>query len=623
MKKLLLIVTAMVLTFTLAGCNGGSDTDNPVGTDPVIAGIVEGGTIEVKVGGQLDLSSITAKDSDGNDLEVKITGAYNLNVVGDYDAVVSAKDAAGNKTSINVKVSVVAETCEENPDQEICKTDVEKAQEKYADLGIYNVDMDNNGTPDWEEVDLDLTMGFSYYGIDDDNNAVWKNVLKFMEQYPNIHVTRDPLFAGGWEGGDDGLLILQEAAAAEGTLPDIFFNPKGAETYDKGMTLDLTPYIETDQEATFITPNALSGMRTYDNLEIWGIPWQGVGPITAVNTTLLDQLGIEKPSYDWTYDEYEALRDQVKVINANGQCVFPGVIDFSYFGANYFDSVPNGYRGYNTVTQRFDFADATNYGAWMEKVALEAKNGYHFYDMTVIAPEQLALKCPDITDSWTDGREAIHTIYLWEFNAAIDRMVNKGFDVDIYPYPIAPEGGTTATYTYHDYYSINRALEADRVKAEAAFELVKWLTYGLDGLTSRWSLIDELNVLDENGVSPFVNGTYYLMDYIQGWPITSNPEVLAMHPLVKGFSEDSGGLDRYNFAAFKNEAFQYQMSNANPYPRQIPAFASVANWFEPWTIKDQMRDESLSWVDIAPNIQAQLNDDIEEYLRNYLGVNND
>jgi multiple sugar transport system substrate-binding protein len=619
MKKLLLVLAAMVLTFTLASCEG--TDEEPEASAPTIVGITEGGTLEVKVGQELNLSTITATDSEGNALTVRVIGGYDLSTIGSYPAKVTVTDANGLKTELNITINVVAETCEENPDQDICKTDVDRAREQYEALGIYNVDLNDDGTPDWQQDQIDLVIGFSYYGEVNEDNAVWMNILKFMEQYPNITVTRDPEFAGGWEGGDDGLLILQEAALAEGRLPDVFFNPKGAETYDKGMTLDMTPYIATDEEATFITPNALSGMRTHDNEEIWGIPWQGVGPITAINITLLNQLGIDAPGYDWTYAEYEALRDQVKAINANGQCVFPGVIDFSYFGANYFDGVPNGYRGYNIETQRFDFADAVNYGAWMEQVALEAKQGYHFWDMTEIAPEQLAIKCPDITNSWTDGRRAINTIYLWEFNAAVNSMVNKNFEIDIYPYPVAPEGGETATYTYHDYYSLSRVLEDDRVKAEAAFQLVKWLTYGLDGLESRWSLIDELNVLDENGVSPFINGDRYLMDFIQGWPITSNPAVLEMHPLVAGFDSNSGGLDRYNFAAFQNEAFQYQMSNGNPYPRQIPAFASVANNFEPWDIKDQMRDESLSWDNIAPNIQIELNEDIEEYLRNYLGVN--
>lgn len=618
MKKLLLVLVAMVLTFTLASCEG--DTTDPEVVLPTISGISEGGTIEVKVGSDISLEGITATDADGNALTVRITGAYNTQVVGDYAATVIATDADGNSLSYNITVSVLAETCEENPDQEICKTDVDRAQEKYEAEGIYNVDLDGNGTPDWQEDTIALNIGFSYYGEVDEENAVWMNIVKFMEEYSNISVTRDPTFSSGWENGDDGLLILQQAALEEGNLPDVFFNPKGAETYDRGMTLDLTPYIATDEEATFITPNALSGMRTYDNEEIWGIPWQGVGPITAINISLLESLSITPPSYDWTYEEYEALRDQIKAFNAQDACVFPGVIDFSYFGANYFDSVPNGYRGYNIESQRFDFADATNYGAWMEKVALEAKNGFHFYDSTVIDPDNLAIKCPDITDSWSDGVRAINTIYLWEFNAAVNNMVNKGFEIDIYPYPIAPEGGTTATYTYHDYYSLNKTLEEDRVRAEAAFQLVKWITYGLEGLESRWSLIEELNVLDEEGVSPFINGDRYLMDFIQGWPITSNPDVLAMHPLVTGFPENSGGLDRFNFAAFQNEAFQYQMSNANPYPRQIPAFADVANWFEPWDIKDQMRDESISWVDIAPNIQAALNEDIEEFLRNYLGL---
>jgi len=111
------------------------------------------------------------------------------------------------------------------------------------------------------------------------------------------------------------------------------------------------------------------------------------------------------------------------------------------------------------------------------------------------------------------------------------------------------------------------------------------------------------------------------MDYIQGWPVTSNPAVLANHPLVKGFSEESG-LSKYNFYAFQLALMQYQLSNANPYPRNIPAFASVANAFDPWTIKDQMRDESLSFIDIAPQRQADMNQAIEDFLQNYIGSGN-
>ncbi len=603
MKKVLLLISAVVFALVLTACT--TDT-----TPPTFTGIQENGYIEMKVGADaVDLSGITVNDKDGNALTIRVTGNYDLDTVGEYAITLSATDTAGIAASLNVNLTVTAFTCEEDPDQEICKTDLDRAREVHEGI-IYNVDNNSDGTPDWQQDTIELVIGYSYYGAEDETNAVWMNILKFMEQYPNISVTRDPLYSSGWENGDDGLLLIQENALLEGNLPDVFFNPKGAETYDKGMTLDLKPYIDTDEEAEFITPNARSGMMTYDNLQMWGIPWQGVGPLVAVNTGLLADLGITAPGYDWTYAEYEAVRSQIGAITNAGQCVFPGVIDFSIFGPNYFDSVPNGYKGYNIITQRFDFANASNYGAWLESVATEAKQGWHFYDLTETDRET---KCPDATDSWTDGLRGINTIYLWEFNSSVSRMVDKGFEIDIYPYPIAPEGGETATYTYHDYYSLSKLLEDDRVKAEAAFQLVKWLTFGVEGLESRWDLIyDNLD-------TDFVDGTRYLMDYIQGWPITSNPAVMALHPLVKGFDETSA-LARFNFEAFQNADFQYQMSNANPYPRQIPAFASVANDFDPWTIKDQMRDESLSFIDIAPGRQETLNEAIEEYLQYYVGV---
>ncbi len=698
MKKITILIFSVVLLFMAMACE---PTNNVEPSNPTISGVAEGSTINVKVGQDLSLDGITAVDYLGNDVNVVVIGIYDLDTIGSYDVSITATDSSGLQTKLGVTIEVIAETCEENPEQEVCKTAVDKAREIYEGT-IYNVDNDNNGVADWQEVQLELSMGFSYYGDVDETNAVWMNVMKFMEQYPNITVTRDPLYSSGWENGDDGLLLLQEEAFLNGTLPDIFFNPKGAETYDRGMTLNMKPYIDTDEEGVYITENALSGMMTYDNKEMWGIPWQGVGPMVALNISLLRDLGFMYqeeidvlsatidtshipviPSYDWTYEQYEELRTKVGAFSDTGACVFPGVIDFSIEGPNYFDGVPNGYKGYNIQTQRFDFAEATNYGSWLEQVAAEAKRGWHYYDLT---DEDKALICPDISDSWNDGVRAINTIYLWAFNWYVDDFATKGYEMDVYPFPTAPEGGESATYTYHDYYSLSAALEEDRVKAEAAYQLIKWITFGEEGLESRWSLIDEVNVfanyevvIEENNFvvnalndhyntlvtaelqtgitnilasynetdltalndedtdalllqvrneidalfegydiptsSPF-GGDRYLMDFIQGWPITSNPAVMAMHPLVRGFAEGSG-LEKYNFDAFSEVSLQYQLSNANPYLRQIPAFASVANAFNPWEIKDKMRDESLSFDNVAPMIQENLNEQIIEYLKQY------
>lgn len=589
MKKIFLFVSFIMAAFLVVACKEDVKL-------PKITGIQENGTIVVEQGAQtVSLDGITATDAEGNAITLRLTGNYDLTAIGTYDAVISATDSLGNKISFNIKIQVTEKQLSE----------LEKARLLYEGT-IYNVDKNSNGTPDWQEDEITLSFGFSYYVMESAPNPVWLNIAKFMEKYPNITVVKDPAFESGW-GSDDDLLLLQEAALLEGKLPDIFFNPKGAESYDKGMTLDLMPYIKTDEEAEYITPNALSGMRTFDNKEIWGIPWQGVGPMVALNMTLLDNLGIDAPDYDWTYAEYEALRAEIGAVTDTGESVFPGVIDFSIFGPNYFDSVPNGYKGYNIETQRFDLAGATRYGQWLEQNATEAKRGWHWFDLSA---EDKEIKAPGVTDEWADGVRAINTIMLYSFNDDVRKMINKGWEIDIYPYPTAPAGGQTATYTYHDYLSVNRTLNTNTVKAEAAFQLLKWLTYGEEGLENRWDLL-----YDEDPTK-FVDGTYYLMNYIQGWPITSNPAVLAMHPLVKGFPVDSP-LNIFNFEAFKNPNFQYQMSNANPYLRQIPAFASVANPFDPWTLKNNMRDNSVSYSNIIPDIEAQLNQQIVEYLQYY------
>lgn len=611
MKKVLLFIALFALTFSLAAC-GGDSTETPK-DEAGFVGVEEGQVITTKVNSpSVDLGTIVAKDADGTILDIIVIGNYKLDVVDEYNVTLKATTGDGELISVDVVLSVIAESCTENPDQEVCKDAVDKAREKYADY--YNIDDNSNGTPDWQELELTVDIGYSYYGADDATNSVWMNIEKFMEKYPNITVTRNPQFTSGWNG-DDELLLIQAAAAEEGTLPDVFFNPKGAETYDKKMTLDLTPYFSTDKESLYVTENAISGMVTQDGAEIWGIPWQGVGPIVAVNLSLLDELDIDAPSYDWTYEEYEALRSEVALYNSYDRCVFPGVIDFSIFGPNYFDSVPNGYKGYNIQTRQFEFAGAVNYGNWLASVANEAKQGLHFYDLD---ESGLASKnCNEISNSWLDGVRAIDTIFLWSFNESVTAMEQNSEEIDIYPYPVAPEGGNTAVYTYHDYYSLNRQLDTDRVKAEAAYALVKWLTYGEEGTKSRWDLIDEVNVFEEGEVSPFITGELYLMDYIQGWPITNNPAVLANHPFVKGFDETSGGLDAFNFDAFSNVNFQNQLSNANPYPRQLPAFASVANPFDPWEIKNRMRDEGLNFANIATSLQETMNAELEEYLRYY------
>ena len=56
----------------------------------------------------------------------------------------------------------------------------------------------------------------------------------------------------------------------------------------------------------------------------------------------------------------------------------------------------------------------------------------------------------------------------------------RELNIDIYPMPTAPAGGNTSISAYFDALSLGYHLRSDRVKAEAVYDLAKWLSYGED-----------------------------------------------------------------------------------------------------------------------------------------------
>jgi len=181
------------------------------------------------------------------------------------------------------------------------KTD-ESEKEKNDYAGIVGIDEDENGVPDWQEKEIELVYANNFYGENDETNPMVLNIKKFMEKYPNITVTRDRQFTG--EMDDFEKMEVLTARASEGTLPDVFYSPLAAEAYDRELTLDLTPYIESDEEADSISDNARSFMMSYDGEEIYGVPWMSVSQFPAINLKLLKENNISIPSYDWTYEEW-------------------------------------------------------------------------------------------------------------------------------------------------------------------------------------------------------------------------------------------------------------------------------------------------------------------------------
>ena len=262
----------------------------------------------------------------------------------------------------------------------------EQWQTEYAD--IIGIDNDANGTLDWQEKPMTITYASDFYDDDDSLNTLYRNAVKWAEQYPNITLVRDERFKKAVTGDSDELAMeMLVAASQDQSMPDIFYAPLSAEAYDQDLVLDLAPYVRTDSEARAIQENALQFMVSFDRKTVWGVPYMSVAQYPAINVGMLESLNIPVPDYDWTYEEYEALRDQVGAFTDNGSCAFPGLIDFSRHGLNYFDNVPNGWNGFDVEKQRFDFSAGQGYGAWLTEEANEGNKGWHFFDLSLSEQE--------------------------------------------------------------------------------------------------------------------------------------------------------------------------------------------------------------------------------------------
>ncbi|MCE5301188.1 MAG: sugar ABC transporter substrate-binding protein [Spirochaetia bacterium] len=120
--------------------------------------------------------------------------------------------------------------------------------------------------------------------------------------------------------------------ASGGMAPDIVFVEVGniKPMVDKGLLVDLTPYIENDKDTDFnlkdYYPQMIDRFTIDDKLFV--IP-RDIAPICAIyyNKNLFDRAGIRYPKDDWNWDDFLKTAQQLTLKNKNGDTVQWGFLD--------------------------------------------------------------------------------------------------------------------------------------------------------------------------------------------------------------------------------------------------------------------------------------------------------
>lgn len=325
-------------------------------------------------------------------------------------------------------------------------------------------------------------------------------VKEFNKEYPNIEV-QIIIF-------DGDLNEYLSAQASARTLPDVVYGWENL-TYpiSQGWIYPLEEFLEKDEEFKYVDPKLME--RYKFNGKTYALPTNLQFSAVMVNLDLIEQLNMDPPSYEWTIDEFREY-----LINATTNL---------YSGINHlwgFEEVMTGMfsknlhqLAYDPMEQKFNFTE----GSWVRAINfqkdLKSVPGLVSDDLKNDAIrnagglDDYQKKFGKDADALREGKVLMGFHGTWDLSWI--RTMNYMFDM--YPLPQDPNVG------YREALHADHAFMISTTKyPEAAFEFLKWRSYGKDGVLTRLNILK--NKTDAAGnLTP---------DFII--PSTSEPEVVAM-----------------------------------------------------------------------------------------------
>ena len=144
-----------------------------------------------------------------------------------------------------------------------------------------------------------VELRISWWGSDARHEATLEVLDLFMEKYPNIKVSAE---YQGFDGYHDKLVTQ----ISSGTEPDVFQldnNVYFASLAANDKLGDLTPYIGNELKLDDYPESALTWAQ-YNGVQ-YGVPSGLNGPLFIWNKEIFDEAGVEYPTNDWSWDDFE------------------------------------------------------------------------------------------------------------------------------------------------------------------------------------------------------------------------------------------------------------------------------------------------------------------------------
>ena len=345
-------------------------------------------------------------------------------------------------------------------------------------------DADQNGIPDWQEEEIELTFATWQYkdpSSNPDQTTIDTLLLdQFMAKYPNIHVTMQ--FVAEMEGPWNEQI---QALAETGGLPDVMLVQRLELTLPANALADITDYYNHDSDTQYIF-ESLQNNGVYDGVR-YALPTFVYPEWWFVNLDLLKMAGIAKPGYDWTWDQMEnyakaVYNETTHVVGQSGYVHYwhtlPKVLSTeSSWASSTFDTKNSSWNFESPY-----FESAMN--RMSEALSSHAASAPY-------SSEQIAEYFGKTVEDWKiqngynigfDGYAGIWARPSW---AAKEYFSNMKFNWDVYPAPGIVKNGEVIQTIGGNTDLI--AVSSTCAHKAAAYQLLKWMSYSEEGIITRYN----------------------------------------------------------------------------------------------------------------------------------------
>lgn len=334
-----------------------------------------------------------------------------------------------------------------------------------------------------------------YWYTSDNDITVEKLAEKYMEDHPNITVETYRM--------SDMSTDLSAAASAQ-NFPDIFEGTDCDTALTNMYWLDISEYWDNDPETKNLLPTVEEyGIGTYGTSARFTVPHHYQPTAFFIDRNVMKKLNLEMPSADWTWKEMTDL-----VQKATGQ--FDDGI--KYYGLGIYITLDSAYgiaampasAGKPVGEFGFDGVDfdLSFWATGEQEYADLMLSGY-------VAPTQGSIEMEDWYgdfDAWFGytARVAVASEGLWTYQNLWGlkdeegneiNQANWGTDWVVYPIPTVLPGEEHNTIAYINPVGISTSCK----HPEEAYDLMKFMTFGVDGWNARLDLYENDEITDEAG----------------------------------------------------------------------------------------------------------------------------